>query len=315
MKKTQPSLPKTRLSRRTAEAVGAFDAMKGARLDAAAQLARAEALVAAIKKHGKIDACVAAAAKHARMLKRAVVDGDALTALAAGDERVFTALEAAAKAHDVMVEAKAARRVRLGARKAQAYGAAAVDAAQKHGAALPNPMLMEKRSWRVEVVDTPEGLIAKPAYVVRIEANAPIGRLSRAPRPGDEPALKAHHVAAASQVCALYFASQQSSKLCGSYDGVVVDGSGDGRARMIDVSCDSWRKLEAAFAGLLPVERQVIMEVAVYETPVERLARRGDLVHFNDKARAIGAIVQMLCCGLQRLSVFWKLDLGQPQNA
>ena len=139
------------------------------------------------------------------------------------------------------------------------------------------------------------------------------GRLSRPARPGDEPALQAKHVRAAEEVCKLYFASLKNAKLVGSYDGVIVEG-GQGRGP-IETACESWRKLEYALQTLLKVERDVIMEVCVYETPIEALARRPNLVHFRKVAKAHGAIVQTLRCGLERLADRWGLDLGAPQDA
>ena len=92
-----------------------------------------------------------------------------------------------------------------------------------------------------------------------------------------------------------------------------LDG-GDGRGP-IEIACESWRKLEYALQDLLKVERDVIMEVCVYETPIETLARRRDLVHFRKQGKAEGAIVQSLRCGLERLADRWGLDLGAPQDA
>jgi len=235
---------------------------------------------------------------------------------AASNAHVLERLARIAKARGVQLDGRVARKLRTGARRAEAYGAAAIDAVSKRGAKLPTAELVQKRSWRVQVVDTPEGSIAKPAFVVCIEPNAPIGRLSRPARPGDKPALEAQHVRAAEEVVKLYFASMKNAKLIGSYDGVVVDGGSAGaRAAGLDTACDSWRKLEGALKSLLPIEERVVMEVCVYETPIGSLARARDLVHFTKREKAEGAVVQTLRCGLERLAVRWGLDLGAPQDA
>jgi hypothetical protein len=43
----------------------------------------------------------------------------------------------------------------------------------------------------------------------------------------------------------------------------------------------------------------------VYEIPIETLARAADVVHFQKQAKAEGAIVQTLRCGLERLADAW----------
>lgn len=182
--------------------------------------------------------------------------------------------------------------------------------AERLGATLPPVRALLKTSWRLEVVDVPQGekfIESRPAWVVRFDGNAPLERLRRAG------VLDDHHVRAGEKVCALYLAAVKPPRVTGSYDGIVAQGGAAPRP-WIETGTDAWKHLDAALRELLQTEATVVLEVAVYETPIETLAKRRDLVRLSDTARAKGAIVQSLFCGLSRLSRHWGLDAGQPQN-
>lgn len=205
---------------------------------------------------------------------------------------------------------KQAGKVEKAMRRARADIMLPVAEAEKLGAALPPVRALLKTSWRIEQVDVPAGdefIEALPAYVVRFDGNAPLERLRRAG------VLEDHHVRAGEKVCALYLAAVKPPKVTGSYDGIIAQGGAAPRP-WIERGTDAWRSLEAALSSLLPTEATVVLEVAVYETPIETLAKRRDLSKLTDMARAKGAITQTLSCGLVRLAMHWGLVAGQPHK-
>lgn len=219
--------------------------------------------------------------------------------------------EQAAKAEaEGLPPPKQMKRVEKAYRRAAADVMAPLNEAERLGAALPAVQALLKTSWRIEQAAVPPGeefVEASPAYVVRFDGNAPLERLRRAG------VLEDHQVRAAEKVCGLYLAAVKPPKLCASYDGIVSQGGATPRP-WVEVQSDAWRSLEEALESLLKVESEVVMEVAVYETPIETLASRGGLVRLRDSARAKGAVVQTLSCGLTRLSMHWGLVAGLPHN-
>lgn len=210
---------------------------------------------------------------------------------------------------------KRAKKLERAERRAVGALTMAVNGAQKHGAALPNVSLMFKSSWRVQQVDTPEGSNAKPAYVVVLDGNSILSRLARAPKAGVKPALEPQHLRAAERVASLYFASMKSAKLAASYQGMHVQDTGEDRPHMIDVACEAWGELRYAMNELLPVEQTVVMEVAIYETPIEALTKRPGVTHYGQPGMASAAVVTMLRTGLDRLVSHWRLDGHHHENA
>lgn len=219
-------------------------------------------------------------------------------------------IEAAAEANAKAGEktTKQQRQVRRAVRRAAADLAQPLAEAERLGAAVPPLRALLQTSWRVERVDVPEGdeyIEALPAYVVRFDGNAPLERLRRAGL------LDEAQVAAGAKVVALYLAAVKPPKVTASYDGIIAQGGAAPRP-WVEVGSDAWRTLNAALAALLPGERDVVMEVAVYETTVAVLAKRRGLVRFSKAVKAEAAVAQLLSCGLTRLAAHWGLVAGGP---
>lgn len=207
-------------------------------------------------------------------------------------------------------DSKRGRKVQRALRRARADLMLPVAEAERLGAALPPVRALLKTSWRIEQVEVPVGeefIEALPAYVVRFDGNAPLERLRRAG------VLEDHHVRAGEKVCALYLAAVKPPKVTGSYDGIVAQGGAAPRP-WIECGTDAWKSLEKALSSLLPNEATVVLEVAVYETTIEALAKRGGLVNVKKMQKAEGAVVTLLSCGLLRLAMHWGLVAGTPQD-
>lgn len=196
-------------------------------------------------------------------------------------------------------------------RRARADVAAPIDAAGKLGASLPEMALLFKASWRVELAAVPAGdqfKEAMPAYVVRFDGNSPLERL-RIKGVLDRPQCEA-----AAKFVGMWVAAVKTPRTTASYDGIIAQG-GVAPAPWVDVYSDSWKRLREALGALLPVEFEIVRDVSVYERSIEDMAKQPGLVRLRDVARAKGAIVQTLSCGLTRLSNYWGLDARQPRDA
>ncbi len=184
-------------------------------------------------------------------------------------------------------------------------------AAAETSAAMPNAFRAVKGSFRIERAATPPGYNSAPAWVVRFDGNSPIARLARPARVGDPAPLDALHVRAASKLVRLHDRAVKPPAITASYDGPRAVSVGE--SCWIDVGCDAWAEMNAGLKALLPVERRVVLEVVVYDTPVSVLARSG-LVPIAKPIRAEAAIVQTVRLGLERLSFVWGLDAGAPRD-
>lgn len=195
-------------------------------------------------------------------------------------------------------------------RRARADIAMPIAEAERVGAALPDVRALLRAGWRLEKVDVPEGdefIEASPAYVVRFDGNSPIERLRRAG------VLEDFQLQAAGMIVAMYMQAVKQPKLTASYDVVTAQG-GVAPRPWIDVHSDAWKGLKQAFDVLLREEAEVVMEVAIFETTIETLGRRRDLVRFQERRKAEAAIVQTLSCGLKRLAMHWGLVAGGPRD-
>lgn len=220
---------------------------------------------------------------------------------------------ARAKVHKLKAQgrdAEAVEAAKRGERRLAGALAMEVANAEKLGASVPEVRALLKASWRVVQVDVPKGeqyVEASPAYVVQFDGNSPIERLKRAGLLNDG------QVRAAAKFTGLWLQAVKPPKLTGSYEAVVAAG-GHAPRPWVDVASDAWKRLRGAMGAMLPVECEVVQEVAVFETPIEALAKRRDLVRFRDVDRAKGAATTYLSCGLLRLSYHWGLDAGPPQD-
>lgn len=179
------------------------------------------------------------------------------------------------------------------------------------GAPLPSDFRLMKSSARIVRAATPPGYDSAPAWVVQFEGNSPIARLSRA-RPGEAPALDGVHVGAASKLVRLHARAVKPPAVTASYDGPRAVSVG--KTCWIDVACDDWAQMQEGLRVLLPVERFVVLEAVVHDTPIATLAARG-VVQVTKRMRAEAAIVQTLRLGLERLALTWGLDAGGPRKA
>jgi hypothetical protein len=206
--------------------------------------------------------------------------------------------------------AQAQDALKRGERRLKGALAMEVANAEKLGASVPEVRALLKTSWRVIQVDVPQGeefVEAQPAYVIQFDGNSPIERLKKAGMLGDG------QVRAAAKFTGLWLQAVKPPRVTGSYDAVIAAGGAAPRP-WVDVFSDAWAKLSKAMGTMLPVESEIVQEVAVFETPIETIARRRDLVRFADVNRAKGAATTLLSCGLMRLSYHWGLEAGQPRD-
>lgn len=177
--------------------------------------------------------------------------------------------------------------------------------AEKLGAGLPPTMQALSRQWGLEKVDP--GAEYSPQWVVRFDGNAPIARLSRKPGPDMDPVLDADEVAAGWRLVELYARAVKPARLTASYSG--AGGGGRGPSDWIDIQSKAWADLKRALTVLLPIEREVLLSVCVFEESVEAVARRG-LTPFVNSKRSEGGVSMLLKLGLHRLADHWALDAG-----
>lgn len=207
-------------------------------------------------------------------------------------------------------DAEAQEALRRGGRRLKSTLAMEVANAEKRGANVPDTHTLLKCSWMVQLVDVPTGpgsMDRAPAYVVRFDSQSPIARLRRSGM------LNEPQARAAEKYAGLWWASMRLPRVTAAYDGM-PRGGGAAPIGWIDTKRAAWAKLEATSAALLKEEQLVVSEVVVYETPIEALAKRPGLVRVRKLERATGAVVQLLSSGLSRLSSFWGLDVGGPQD-
>lgn len=200
-----------------------------------------------------------------------------------------------------------ARRAVRATRRAERALADAVGAAIESGAVVPPLRQAAARAWRLEQVD-PGGDHA-PAWVVRFGGQSAIAQLARTPADGSPPVLDELHVDAARRLVALHQRCVHPPKLTASYEGA-GGGRGEGRP-WVDVHCDAYAALRVGLGGLLPAERVVVLEAAVYETPIHALAAQG-LAPWRKAIRAEAGVCMTLRSGLERLATIWELDRGPP---
>lgn len=200
------------------------------------------------------------------------------------------------------------RRVRDGLKTIKRAGREFSDmlaTAEKLGAGLPPTMQALSRSWAFEKVDP--GAEYSPQWVVRFDGNSPVSRLSRASGPDMEPVLDTDEVAAAWRLLSLYARAVKAPRLTSSYEG--SGGGARGPSEWVDVKSNAWGKLCAAMALLLPVERDILTSVCVFEESIESVAKRG-VTPFKAAKRAEGGVTMLLKLGLRRLADHWTLDAG-----
>ncbi len=207
---------------------------------------------------------------------------------------------------------KAEKRLSKATRRAKGALVQAVTDAAKHGAVAPLIDQAVKHRWRLELIQAPKGSEAPAAYVVRFDGNSPIARLSRQTAGSEAPVLSVTHVRAAERLCALHAAAVRQPRVTASYDGAVSGGGGGGP--FVDVHGAAWAKLQVGLAALLPVEREVVIDVVLWERPIAELARRRALTGVRNDERAQGAVTQTLRLGLERLSFAWGLDAPPPRG-